>query len=197
MRNIFRMLSICGILASTVTGCVTPTVPSHQRVLYDDASKMNSLSVGMTKAQMIEVMGIPATSSARSGIECAEYQLLEHSTDFYQHPSSYYVIFIGGKISEFGRGACSDTSHDIGEMNRAIGHETINSLSIGMPESDVLTTISNLPNTFLIRRETYEKYGIGCVNYITDRKQRFVAFKNGKLIASGNSLCDIGMFKAP
>jgi len=95
-------VSFLSITIITLSGCVDTLRP-----LYDDAAKMNNLSVGMTKAQMIEILGTPVSTSARGDVECADYTLLPHSTDYHRSfPSQYSVILVNGKITEYQEESC-------------------------------------------------------------------------------------------
>jgi outer membrane protein assembly factor BamE (lipoprotein component of BamABCDE complex) len=63
------------------------------------ASRMNSLRLGMTKAEVIEVMGNPQSTSAKSDVEYLRYRFLSEGI----FASEYFVKFQDGKVDAFGR----------------------------------------------------------------------------------------------
>jgi hypothetical protein len=68
------------------------------------ASKMNNVSVGMTKSQVIEVLGTPASTSAKDGVEYLNYRLSETSDDaFMGYTKPFFVRLIRGKVEAYGR----------------------------------------------------------------------------------------------
>lgn len=68
------------------------------------AGSINQVSLGMTKAQVIEVMGDPTSSSAQAGVEYMNYALYETAEarrfGFY---TPFYVRIIDGKVESYGR----------------------------------------------------------------------------------------------
>lgn len=92
------------LLALALAGCAT-------------AHKMNSLSIGMTKAEVISVLGHPKDSSATSGVEYLRYEL---------HPDSlgrclagpcegvadYFVRIVNGRVDAYGRIGDFDSTKD-------------------------------------------------------------------------------------
>lgn len=88
------------LLAAVVVGCAAP------------ASNFNRLSVGMTKADVIQVMGQPQSISAKEGVEYLLYTLGEGLTlgsDPYgrakidQTRNLYYVRLKAGVVDSYGR----------------------------------------------------------------------------------------------
>jgi hypothetical protein len=84
-----------------LVGCATP------------ANKMNLISVGMTKAEVIEILGIPVSTAATENTEYLRYWLPEtnlavavlfSSDDASVKPDwSYFVRIINGKVNAYGR----------------------------------------------------------------------------------------------
>lgn len=75
----------------TIAGCAT-------------ASKINKISIGMNKTEVIEVMGDPISISAIAGVEYLNYALSE--TNDQRHwgvTTPYYVRLVGGKVEAYGR----------------------------------------------------------------------------------------------
>lgn len=69
------------------------------------ASKISSVQIGMTKEQVIQVMGKPTSTSAQGkGWEYLNFALSETSDDaFYGRTTPYYVRLVNGKVESFGR----------------------------------------------------------------------------------------------
>lgn len=68
------------------------------------AGKINRLSLGMSKPEVMAVMGTPTSTSAQKNVEYLTYQLSE--TDdmaFAGVTRPYWVRLIDGKVEMFGR----------------------------------------------------------------------------------------------
>ena len=74
-------------LSSLVLGCA------------GSAKKINSLNVGMTKAEVIEVMGEPSYTSAANDVEVLSYKLTSNSLV----SDTYFVRIKDGKVERFGQ----------------------------------------------------------------------------------------------
>ena len=62
------------------------------------SSKMNNLKLGMTRAEVIRVMGSPGSTSEAEGVLYLKYRLRDgFITD------DYYVRVINGKVDAYGR----------------------------------------------------------------------------------------------
>ena len=72
------------------------------------AYKMNNLSKGMTKEQVIKIMGRPNSTSAKGGAEYLNYKLVED--DWIQR--SFYVRLIDGYVDSFGKLGDFDSTKD-------------------------------------------------------------------------------------
>jgi len=86
-------LTICTSLltALVVAGCAT-------------ASKISKVKIGMTKEEVITVMGKPASVSAQGRTEYLNYSLSETDDEaFYGITRPYYVRLIDGRVDSFGR----------------------------------------------------------------------------------------------
>jgi len=70
-----------------ITGCTT------------SSSKLNEVSVGMTKSAVIQILGAPEAVSAKSGSELLLYGI--PSNDF---SDKFYVALFNGKVVEYGQG---------------------------------------------------------------------------------------------
>ena len=64
--------------------------------------KMNKLAVGMTKTEVVSVMGKPKSTSASQGNEYLIY-VMDASRVDHLMPESYYVKLVGGKVEGYGR----------------------------------------------------------------------------------------------
>jgi len=68
------------------------------------ASKTNGLSLGMTKAQVLAVMGQPASTAADSDIEVLRYKLSATGHDAFHHRTEeYFVRLVNGRVERFGK----------------------------------------------------------------------------------------------
>lgn len=84
-------LVVVFICAALLAGCAT-------------ANKINSINLGMTKEDVIKLMGKPASISAKEGTEYLNYSLSETDTQaYYGITKPYYVRIIDGKVDAYGR----------------------------------------------------------------------------------------------
>jgi hypothetical protein len=63
------------------------------------AKRINNLAVGMTKAEVIEVMGEPDYTGGKKGVEILSYKL--SSGGFYC--DTYFVLIKEGVVDRYGR----------------------------------------------------------------------------------------------
>lgn len=87
-------MKLLGLLLSIVfllVGCAT-------------ANKISNVQMGMTKQDVIRVMGPPASTSAKGKTEYLNYSLSETDDQaFYGITKPYYVRIINGRVDSFGR----------------------------------------------------------------------------------------------
>src|SRR5665213_367646 len=75
------------------------------------AGQMNRLSLGMTKQQVIDVMGTPHSVAAHENTEYLNYFLTEDETKaYYGTTTPYFVRLINGKVDAYGRRGDFDSS---------------------------------------------------------------------------------------
>lgn len=68
------------------------------------AHKMNQISIGMTKQQVIEALGQPVSTSAKPGIEYLNYRFSEtNDPRLYGYTTPYFVRIVDGKVESYGR----------------------------------------------------------------------------------------------
>lgn len=68
------------------------------------ANKISSVQLGMTKVDVLKVMGEPTSVSAQGGAEYLNYALTETDDDaFMGRTKPYYVRLINGKVESYGR----------------------------------------------------------------------------------------------
>jgi hypothetical protein len=82
------------LLLASIAGCGGFYTPS--------IDKLNKISVDMTKAEVIQILGDPQASSARSGTELLLYGI--PSNDF---SDKFSVVLFKGGVVEFGPGHLS------------------------------------------------------------------------------------------
>lgn len=62
------------------------------------AKSINSLNVGMTKAEVIEAMGEPSYTSGAKNVEILSYKLTSNSL----FSETYFVRIVNGSVDRFG-----------------------------------------------------------------------------------------------
>ena len=83
MKRILIVLLLCGLVA----GCA------------GSASRINDLKIGMTKADVVAVMGEPDFTSGSKDIEILSYKLKSGSL----FTETYFVRIKGGRVDRFGQ----------------------------------------------------------------------------------------------
>ena len=91
------------LLVSTVVGAGCASTARGR-----DASAMNSLSVGMSKAQVIAALGNPTSSSASgNGTECLDYMFFRVGQERQSwNEEDHFVVLKNGKVSSYGQNDC-------------------------------------------------------------------------------------------
>lgn len=86
-------------LAIVLSGCAT-------------AHKINRVSVGMTKEDVVQALGEPASISAKDKVEYLNYQLSETGTQaYYGMTTPYFVRIVDGRVDAFGRKGDFDSTN--------------------------------------------------------------------------------------
>jgi hypothetical protein len=108
----YSFLVLAGLL---VMGCAT-------------TGRMNKISVGMTKEQVIAAMGQPASTRATAGVEYLEYKLRESGdlvAGTWTEPTrEYYVRLRDGHVDAYGK---------MGDIESTKGSEEKPDLNIQQP----------------------------------------------------------------
>ena len=76
-----------------LTGC--------QAMIYGTAGRLNDVSVGMTKEQVIQKIGEPTFTKATPDGEFLMYKWMEHVIS--EWPKVYYVLLKDGKVAAYGK----------------------------------------------------------------------------------------------
>ena len=85
-----RLLTL-PVFAAISVGCAT-------------SSTINTVQLGMTKAEVVVIMGDPVSVSAKGETEYLNYALSETDDDaFYGITSPYYVRLVNGRVDSYGR----------------------------------------------------------------------------------------------
>jgi hypothetical protein len=103
-KLIFCLLFLSGCALESPTVSQSPAAPE---VSAKPTSKlMNKLSIGMTKAQVIEALGEPDSTSAKGRQEYLRYSLTDQLThsdgSITLVEMGYFVNLIAGKVESFG-----------------------------------------------------------------------------------------------
>ena len=68
------------------------------------SGKINTVSLGMTKSEVIAAMGDPVSVSAQAGAEYLNYKLSETDDDAFRGwTTPYYVRLVNGIVESYGR----------------------------------------------------------------------------------------------
>ena|ERR1039457_4120612 len=68
------------------------------------APKTNRLAFGLSKQQVVAVMGRPASTAACAGVEVLRYRLSATGHEAFHHRTEeYFVRLVNGKVESFGK----------------------------------------------------------------------------------------------
>ena len=94
-----RNLVLALVLPLIFTSCAT-------------AHKMNNVSLGMTKQEVIGVLGQPESIGAKGNIEFFNYRLTEKTVSISTKSVPYFVRLVNGKVDAYGRWGDFDSTKD-------------------------------------------------------------------------------------
>lgn len=84
--------AIAFLLMMTSIGCATT------------ANRLNKISIGMTKPEVIDLLGDPVSVSATNSVEYLNYQFTETRNDIiYKREHPYFVRIVSGKVESYGK----------------------------------------------------------------------------------------------
>jgi len=120
---------------------------------------MNSVSLGMSKENVIKIMGKPISTSAIEGTEYLNYTLTD---PVYYTPDPYYVCIKEGKVSSYGRKGDFDSTKDPTQVIKLIqdvkSDEKINVKTEDNDElANKLKTLNKLLTDGLITKSEFDE----------------------------------------
>lgn len=105
------------------------------------ANKISAVQLGMTKDDVVKVMGKPTSVSAQGDSEYLNYALSETDNDaFYGWTKPYYVRLVNGKVESYGRTGDFDSTKT--PTVRLESDQTVRQSSNG--SSDLYTELTKL-----------------------------------------------------
>lgn len=140
------------------------------------AHKINSISLGMSKEDVIKTMGKPVSTSATEGTEYLNYKLAETGDDdFYGITTPYYVCVRDGKVISYGRTGDFDSTKDPTQVIKILGDvktdEKINVKTEGNGELEQkLKTINKLLTDGLITKSEFDEQKKKLLNDYTSKQ---------------------------
>ena len=93
MKNLLKINKLLAtiLLSLILSACAT-------------SGKINRISLGMTKAEVIGLMGAPVSTSATDGTEYMNYRLSETSDEAFEgRTTPYFVRIVNGRVDSYGR----------------------------------------------------------------------------------------------
>lgn len=102
-KKLSRKLSILFII--TLIGCTpykvitssTIAIPEINKPIYDTEKVINDISVGMTKKQVIEILGYPLSTEAENNKECLSYPLTTANKE------TFSLLFTDGILTKYNK----------------------------------------------------------------------------------------------
>jgi hypothetical protein len=122
-----KILPLAFLFVALLTGCAT-------------ADKLNQVQIGMTKDQVVGLLGTPDSTSAQANVEYLTYYL--EGDPAYGRDRPYMVRVVDGKVESFGRLA---QLWDL--YNRPVGstqNPATAPAAAAMPNSDLATQLEKL-----------------------------------------------------
>ena len=148
--------SLVLVAIALVSGCAT-------------ASKISSVQIGMTKDQVIQVMGKPTSSSAQGqGWEYMNFALSETPDDaFIGRTTPYYVRLVNGRVESFGR---------LGDFN-STQRPTVRVETDSTVKADLKTTDQKDLSTELQKLKKLKDEGVLTEDEFSKAKQKLLSEK--------------------
>jgi len=88
------------LVALCLSGCAT-------------ASRMNRVSLGLTKSEVVAKMGTPASTAAKDNTEYLIYMLAPRGGAYARETYPYFVRLRGGKVDAYGLQGDFDSSRPV------------------------------------------------------------------------------------
>ncbi|MDP3296915.1 MAG: outer membrane protein assembly factor BamE [Thermodesulfovibrionia bacterium] len=101
------------IILTLIVGCSFKLSEQEKHVAEREkfpSLKMNDIEIGMTKQQVIGILGQPSSTSAINNQIDFKYRLHEWNHPSGQEKTEYFVRFINGKVESFGRSGDYDST---------------------------------------------------------------------------------------
>ena len=131
MRKILLLIFCLGLV-----GCAT-------------ARLLNSINVGMSKAEVIKIMGNPESTSASGGKEYLSY--LYQSRDVAFKVDTFFVCLVDGKVVEYGKKGDFDSTKDPTQVVKIVGDvKTDGKINIKTANDEELATKLRTLNKLLV-----------------------------------------------
>lgn len=80
IKLIFSLLFFI-LLTSCQTSTIKVAIPEVTKPIYDVEKAINDISIGMTKKQVINILGYPLSTEADYNLECLSYPLTTYSKE--------------------------------------------------------------------------------------------------------------------
>jgi len=124
------------------------------------AGKINRISVGMSKEEVMELMGRPTSTSAKDGVEYLNYALSETGDDaFYGKTDPYFVRVINGRVDAYGRHGDFDSAKESTQVIKIQSEsKSDDKITVKTAENieEKLVKLKSLFEKGLITKEEYE-----------------------------------------
>ncbi len=129
MNIIVRYKLVIIIAAWLVAGC--------QAAMYGTGADLNKINIGMTKDQVLTVLGKPVNigGDAVSNTEKYFYRKMGHVTDMF--PTSYEIVFKNGKVIKFGE--ATSVIGNVDSLKIDVNQGAVNTISENDGNAEILT----------------------------------------------------------
>ncbi len=171
----FKYIFVKLIVLSALFGC--------QAAMYGTGSDLNLVKIGMTKSEVIAILGKPVSIGAEavSNVEKLNYRKMTNITDW--QPTSYEIVLKEGRVIKFGEVGSTSIIIDLAENKTnqeiAIGNN-INKEKIGEINKLNIDTIKKKQESdavaIIIGIQNYKK--IPKSNYSNDDARMFAGYAN-------------------
>lgn len=123
------------VFAALLAGCMA--------MIHGTADQLDKISVGMSRADVVKVLGPPKTVSANGGVEYLQYRWVKTviATDA-NWPDDYYVAVKNGKVSAYGRKGDFDSTQT--PTQRVEVDKTVRDVSPQNQNKDLYTELKKL-----------------------------------------------------
>jgi outer membrane protein assembly factor BamE (lipoprotein component of BamABCDE complex) len=147
MKIIWKHILLVLVAAWLLVGC--------QAAMYGTGTDLNKINIGMTKDQVLTVLGKPVNigADAISDTEKYFYRKMGHVTDMF--PTSYEVVFKNGKVIKFGE--ATSAIINVGSANTEVKTDVVDNSNETLHPKKIQSKLNSDAVAVIIGIQNYKR----------------------------------------